>query len=176
MALSVTPGDQFGRLTVLSRDCRDKHGYLTYGCLCSCGRKKVVRSTLLVHGQTRSCGCLRREETAARHRSTRDVLLHESLSGASVPAVQVRHRRATTPRRRSIARELEQWPLRSRLVFRMLRYGERRSRRQIEATTMLTCDAVADALEHLMRIGEVTEERGQRGYDYRRSLESLALL
>jgi hypothetical protein len=61
-------------------------------------------------------------------------------------------------------------------VFRSLRYGERRSRREIEAITLLTRDAVAEALEHLMRIGEVTEERVPRGFTYVRSLESLAML
>jgi hypothetical protein len=58
----------------------------------------------------------------------------------------------------------------------VLRHGERRSRREIAAVTLLTCDAVSEALEHLMRIGEVTEERGRRGYIYTRSLESLAVL
>jgi hypothetical protein len=176
MALSVTPGDQFGRLTVLSQACRDKHGYLMYGCICTCGRTKVVRSTLLVHGQTRSCGCLRREETAARHRLSRGVLVHTPLPGASAPSACAPIRRSSRPRRRSYTYELENWPLRSRIVFRMLRHGERRNRREIEAVTLLTCDAVAEALEHLMRIGEVTEERGPRGYIYTRSLESLAVL
>jgi hypothetical protein len=176
MALSVAPGDQFGRLTVLSQASRDKHGYLMYGCICTCGRKKVVRSTLLVHGQTRSCGCLRREETAARHRLNRLRIVQMATPGAISRTPCSTPRSRPSRRRRSFVHELENWPLRSRLVFRALRHGQRRSRREIEAVSLLSCDAVAVALEHLMRIGEVSEERGPSGFLYVRSLESLALL
>lgn len=37
-----------------------KGGYRWY-CLCECGTKKVVTSEALLRGDTKSCGCLRRE-------------------------------------------------------------------------------------------------------------------
>lgn len=61
-------GQKFGRLIVLRqegkiRDC------LLWACLCECGTARSVTTTSLRHGNTRSCGCLRRGPAgaAARH-------------------------------------------------------------------------------------------------------------
>lgn len=55
-------GQKFGRLTVLSRK-GSKNGNATWECICSCENQtiKLVRSYLLIHGGSRSCGCLIKE-------------------------------------------------------------------------------------------------------------------
>ena len=54
-------GKTFGRLTVLSM-VKGYHKKYT-GCLCEClcGNQKIVRSDLMKNGDTKSCGCLQRE-------------------------------------------------------------------------------------------------------------------
>src|SRR5437868_2337812 len=53
----ISPGDPFGRLTVvkLVGVVHHKRHWL---CLCECGNETVVRSSYLLGGHTRSCGCL----------------------------------------------------------------------------------------------------------------------
>lgn len=53
-------GRRYGRLVVLRRD----HGKF-YECLCDCGNTKIVNADHLGKG-TNSCGCLRKEVSAAR--------------------------------------------------------------------------------------------------------------
>lgn len=53
-------GYVFGRLTVISYSGRHNK----WVCLCSCGSEKTIQSGCLVSGNTRSCGCLRRELAA----------------------------------------------------------------------------------------------------------------
>lgn len=62
---------RFGRLTVISL-----HGFRTYKCgqrkrlwlcVCECGKRKVILEPALKNGCSRSCGCLRREESSKRH-------------------------------------------------------------------------------------------------------------
>ena len=59
-------GQRFGRLTVLElTPLRPVH----FRCRCDCGAIVNVLSMLLRDGRTRSCGCLRREVTAAKMRT-----------------------------------------------------------------------------------------------------------
>lgn len=61
-ANNVVIGARYGLLTVVGlAPERDKWGYRFFECLCDCGGRKTVRSVNLNHGQTRSCGCLQRE-------------------------------------------------------------------------------------------------------------------
>jgi len=65
-------GLKFGRLTVLAFA-----GYVPSGkerrpawlCSCDCGTSSTVRTVNLLSGNTKSCGCLRREKTAERFAS-----------------------------------------------------------------------------------------------------------
>lgn len=64
-------GKRFGRLVVLGRNYEEekKHNNNTYwNCKCDCGRIITVVKSSLIQGQTKSCGCLRRE-TAAKQLS-----------------------------------------------------------------------------------------------------------
>ncbi len=55
-------GRRFGRLVALERT--ERHGKATWRCRCDCGAESVVVRGNLLHGTTRSCGCLKREVTA----------------------------------------------------------------------------------------------------------------
>ena len=64
----LKPGQVFGRLTVLE-EAPAPTEYITYKglwyrCRCQCGNETVVRRSSLVRGDTRSCGCLRRENSS----------------------------------------------------------------------------------------------------------------
>lgn len=52
-------GKRFGRLTVVElAENKTKHRGIYWKCLCDCGSYTVVRSSSLVEGKTKSCGCL----------------------------------------------------------------------------------------------------------------------
>ncbi len=58
-------GRRFGRLQVVSR-APSRPGCTMWNCVCACGNHTVVRGQTLKRGDTRSCGCLRRD-THFRH-------------------------------------------------------------------------------------------------------------
>lgn len=58
---------QFGRLTVLSH-AGSRQGNALWLCRCACGAERLVLGTNLVKGQTKSCGCQKREATTTRNR------------------------------------------------------------------------------------------------------------
>jgi hypothetical protein len=53
-------GKTYGRLTVLKKVDRDSPKTYVL-CKCACGNKKIVVLSLIKIGNTRSCGCLRKE-------------------------------------------------------------------------------------------------------------------
>lgn len=58
-------GQTFGRLTVTGPSEKPTlHNGKLWRCLCACGNEKVLSSGHLRSGNTRSCGCLRRETTS----------------------------------------------------------------------------------------------------------------
>lgn len=62
-------GKQFGRLTVIEEAGRQRYknaGYVTWRCSCSCGSTATIRSSHLISGATKSCGCLSREKLASK--------------------------------------------------------------------------------------------------------------
>ena len=56
-------GQIFGRLTAIERMPRGYHSpkRVFWRCQCKCGNERILAYTTLVHGKTRSCGCLRKE-------------------------------------------------------------------------------------------------------------------
>ena len=59
--LNDLTGRTFGLLTVTDRaGSNDRHEAM-WGARCQCGAHTVVKGTLLTSGQTRSCGCLKRQ-------------------------------------------------------------------------------------------------------------------
>lgn len=58
---------KFGKLTVLKRVGTSTDGhYALWLCICDCGEKKVIYSTNLRQGRTKSCGCLVKETIIQR--------------------------------------------------------------------------------------------------------------
>lgn len=54
-------GKVFGRLTVIELSKKSKPGKIYWECLCQCGNIKSISSNSLLSGNTKSCGCLRKE-------------------------------------------------------------------------------------------------------------------
>lgn len=55
-------GQRFGRLTALyPTQKRDRKGSIYWHCRCDCGNETDVTENGLVHGNNRSCGCLKEE-------------------------------------------------------------------------------------------------------------------
>lgn len=59
-------GKRFGRLIVEGLAGRDKHGRILWNTICDCGNKKIVPRDQLLKGETKSCGCLRKEMNKER--------------------------------------------------------------------------------------------------------------
>jgi hypothetical protein len=58
-------GQRFGRLLVVRHtDERNKYKQIMWECICDCGKHKLVSTSHLTTGNTKSCGCLWKE----RHR------------------------------------------------------------------------------------------------------------
>jgi hypothetical protein len=60
-------GQSFGRLIVESVTGKKSNGHALMGCQCKCGNFKIVAIHSLLQGHSKSCGCLRREMTAAKN-------------------------------------------------------------------------------------------------------------
>lgn len=58
---------KFGRLTAISID-RSKTRRIYWNCICDCGNHCSIASLKLVSGETKSCGCLRKEVASTRHK------------------------------------------------------------------------------------------------------------
>lgn len=59
-------GQKFGRLTAKTITGTSKHGRALWLCSCDCGESTLVNARALVTGNTKSCGCLNAELSAAR--------------------------------------------------------------------------------------------------------------
>ena len=70
-------GQRFGRLTVLEFDHRAKNYHKYYKCLCDCGKVKVINSNNLKRGLAKSCGCLQRDITILRNKTTKQKDKHK---------------------------------------------------------------------------------------------------
>jgi hypothetical protein len=62
-------GKRIGRLTVVGLNGKNKWNQMRWDCVCDCGGGKVVQSTSLVRGKTRSCGCLEAESRGASQKT-----------------------------------------------------------------------------------------------------------
>lgn len=67
--LKLTPGRRIGRLVLVEKATLDRHGNRYWRCVCDCGVEKLIVSSNLHGGDTRSCGCLRRELAKGRART-----------------------------------------------------------------------------------------------------------
>ena len=54
-------GKRFGKLVVLYDTKERKDGRIIWHCICDCGKECNVKSSNLIQGRTKSCGCLQKE-------------------------------------------------------------------------------------------------------------------
>ena len=66
--LNIT-GQRFGRLVALRDVGRRSGGRVMWSCRCDCGNEAVVASGELRYGDTKSCGCLKKENHNRRTHS-----------------------------------------------------------------------------------------------------------
>jgi hypothetical protein len=71
----LPPGTRFGKLTV---ECQAKYDDSNHGmffCKCDCGNEVIVRGSNLLTGNTKSCGCLRKQKHvfASRKKKPRKI-------------------------------------------------------------------------------------------------------
>ena len=64
-AIDIT-GKRFGRLVVIEKSNEKRYGRLSWKCQCDCGNYIVVATQSLNNGNTKSCGCLNKENAAKR--------------------------------------------------------------------------------------------------------------
>lgn len=79
-------GQVFGRFTILRLDPTSQSGKRKWICRCVCGNERSVAGGNLKNGNTSSCGCLRKEVSAARFQ--RDLTTH----GQSYTSVYAQYR------------------------------------------------------------------------------------
>lgn len=82
MAYKNLAGKMFGRLKCIEKVGRDPVSRtIRWLCECSCGQQLIVRSTSLLTGNTKSCGCLQRESARKVGRRKIHGLSEESNTG-----------------------------------------------------------------------------------------------
>lgn len=75
-------GAAFGRWTALRPVGRLPRGRTAWLCRCACGEEKVVSGESLMKGESKSCGCLRKDATGARFRKYPDLSLPKGASSS----------------------------------------------------------------------------------------------
>ena len=66
MANRISPNQTYGLLTVIGETGKRRCGQKVWECVCECGTHCEVLSHNLASGNTKSCGCLRRERRIVR--------------------------------------------------------------------------------------------------------------
>ena len=74
-------GRQFGRLAVVKAVGRNGHGQALFACNCNCGNSVTVLGTCLRRGDTRSCGCFKKEKSTTHGKSlTREYTIWKAMN------------------------------------------------------------------------------------------------
>lgn len=80
-------GDRVGRLILLER-ISEKYKVTKWLCQCECGNTSIIRQACLVTGDSKSCGCYKREES--RKRMTKHGLSYDGTRGLNSYAHMLR--------------------------------------------------------------------------------------
>ena len=59
-------GKPFGKLIAIERVGKDKSHRAIWKCICECGNEKIINSSRLISGNTKSCGCYKSEYIKAK--------------------------------------------------------------------------------------------------------------
>lgn len=73
-------GQVFGKLTVIELD-QESSGRRKWICKCSCGNTVSVREYNLKSGNTKSCGCTRKEKISVRNLNVKQVKTRDNQGG-----------------------------------------------------------------------------------------------
>ena len=77
---NIEIGTKFSRLTVVSKEGRDKWGNYLYSCKCDCGNTTIITGFSLDSENTKSCGCLKIEKLTTHDSSfTREYRSYTAL-------------------------------------------------------------------------------------------------
>lgn len=106
-------GKRFGRLVVQAKTDKRNNGKIVWQCKCDCGNITEVSTTYLNNGDTRSCGCLKKE---LEQRHLRDEYDNKRVDGVAV------HLFNDKPRKHSSTGYRGVFKYRTR-VSKQLRYG-----------------------------------------------------
>lgn len=74
-------GKRFGRLVVQTKTDKRNNGRIVWKCKCDCGNISYVSTTYLNNGDTRSCGCLKKE---LDHKHLRDEYDNKRVDGVAM--------------------------------------------------------------------------------------------
>lgn len=66
-------GMKFGRLTVVKEAGRDEYKNVLWSCRCTCGNNTTVSAHKLLRGNTKSCGCLKKDAAKLAVKSRRGL-------------------------------------------------------------------------------------------------------
>ena len=80
-------GQRFGRLVVLERAGNNHYGHVEWVVECDCGKRRIVLAQSLTRGDTRSCGCLRNENSRRLAKLFRPPVRRTQLSHAQLQRV-----------------------------------------------------------------------------------------
>jgi GTP-sensing pleiotropic transcriptional regulator CodY len=94
-------GQRFGSLVAVSRADNNQRRQTRWLCLCDCGATTTVIGMSLRQGATRSCGCLRRKQSAAnmahaRKHGTEAMRRQRKALAAGEPLVPAIEQKAKT--------------------------------------------------------------------------------
>lgn len=73
-------GQKFDRLLVIGKAINNKENRATWLCLCECGNQKIVVSKNLINGNTKSCGCLRKEVSSQNFKNDLSGMVFDRLT------------------------------------------------------------------------------------------------
>jgi hypothetical protein len=79
---------KYGRWIVVKQAGRNDQGNVLWECLCDCGNIGIVTSSSLNSGNSKSCGCLRRDVTIERNHTNHpmnDPLVRAKVTGINNP-------------------------------------------------------------------------------------------
>lgn len=60
---------KFGKVTAISPTNGRSYGYILWNCICDCGNKFITGGAWLKSGNTKSCGCVKKEKNSNRLRT-----------------------------------------------------------------------------------------------------------
>ncbi|MCH5462455.1 alcohol dehydrogenase [Lactobacillus sp. LC28-10] len=94
---------RFGRLTVTGFAGKGKNGNALWNCRCDCGEEIVADGYLLRKGNTKSCGCLRRQRGREAMKSDVRLIANsgnvrnlQQINGTSVVSIMKRRKTNTS--------------------------------------------------------------------------------